>query len=184
MDSQIYDKLYEFAYKMAFRDATMRNAFRRLDDEEESHFKAIKEEMRNNYVDYVKEYIEAIFREQYPQPLEYIEKISNPGLVNHNERFTFGNAQKLINMTAKYMFLSCYQDETKRELFRNCDCPMDSFMIKKVECNHDKGFNHDLAWSRITFSNHDAYDYFQEQIRKQCGRRLLPIEYDYLHWDE
>lgn len=43
----------------------------------------------------------------------------------------FGNAQKLINMTAKYIALGIYMDDC-REDFQYCHCPMDGIMVDKV----------------------------------------------------
>ena len=52
--------------------------------------------------------------------------------------FTFGNAQKLVNMTAKYMFLRAYGDNGERSKFEGCDCPMDGVMCRFIE----KGYEH------------------------------------------
>lgn len=43
----------------------------------------------------------------------------------------FGNAQKLINMTAKYIALGIYMDDC-REDFQYCHYPMDGIMVDKV----------------------------------------------------
>lgn len=43
----------------------------------------------------------------------------------------FGNAQKLINMTAKYIALGIYMDDC-REDFQYCHCPMEGIMVDKV----------------------------------------------------
>ncbi len=179
IDSSIFD----FAFKMAFRDATMRNAFKR--DGAAENLTETKTYLSDNLKPIVREYIDSIFEGNHPQPIDYILRISNADNceLNLNGRFTFGNAQKLVNMTAKYMFLSSYHDENMRNLFDNCDCPMDSFMIQKVDCNPDRKFTHSLSWSNILASDYDSYEYFQEQIKEKC-KDEFPIEYDFLHWDE
>ena len=48
-------------------------------------------------------------------------------------QFTFGNIQKLINMTLKYMFTICYTNDSMRKRFMYCHCPMDSIMMRKVD---------------------------------------------------
>ena len=51
--------------------------------------------------------------------------------------FSFGNAQKLINMTIKHIYLHTYTIDSLgfpsiRERFRYCHCPMDSIMLQDV----------------------------------------------------
>ncbi len=175
--------IFDFAYDMAFRDATMRNAFRK--DGTEENLADIKERLSTNFKPIVREYIDLIFADQHPLPIEYIRRISSDNAceLNMNGRFTFGNAQKLVNMTAKYMFLSCYNNEEMRKLFDKCDCPMDGYMIKMIDKNTDYDFDCNNAWSGITCSNHGPYDYFQDQIRAKCIEGIIPLEYDFLNWN-
>lgn len=171
--------IFIFAYKMAFRDAMMRKAFPKNEGEGETNFKAVKKKIYDVCRPVVEKYINDIFREEYPEPKDVILSICS---ICNEERFSFGNAQKLVNMTAKYMFLSSYHDDNKRKLFEKCHCPMDSFMIQKVPQNLEKKFIHSMAWSKIVVLDTQAYDYFQEEIRKQCND-CYPIEYDFLEWD-
>lgn len=53
------------------------------------------------------------------------------GYGDDDSSFGFGNAQKLINMTAKYIALGIYMDDC-REGFQYCHCPMDGIMVDKV----------------------------------------------------
>ena len=53
------------------------------------------------------------------------------GYGDDDSSFGFGNAQKLINMTAKYIALGIYMDDC-REDFQYCHCPMDGIMVDKV----------------------------------------------------
>ena len=74
---------------------------------------------------------------------KYAQKVllgKNPCFYDYETRFktelskeeisglTFGNIQKLINMTMKYLYIR-YYDEC-RENFRCCHAPMDNRMIK------------------------------------------------------
>ena len=36
----------------------------------------------------------------------------------NKDSYTFGNAQKVINMTAKYLYIICYADSAFRERFK------------------------------------------------------------------
>lgn len=71
--------------------------------------------------------------------------------------FTFGNAQKLVNMAAKYFHLACYNDKGLRKNFRYCHCPVDNQMIHVV---HDKWSKKDMLsikrymrWSKLGLDN-------------------------------
>lgn len=151
----------------------------------------------------VEGYIKGIFDEKYPDPLKamvaVLKAVSQYG-------FTFGNSQKLVNMTAKYMFLSTYEDEGKRKLFESCHCPMDGVMIdfvkrrfqdnpelksfdESVEHKAFKTLGWNGAWSRLKNENSDVdtYKRFQDCIKKICeirDKEIMPIEVDYLYWDE
>ena len=72
------------------------------------------------------EYIDKIFRDTKYDAYETARQIASKNGVS------FGIAQKIVNMTAKYMFISCYDNEQLRKKFTNCHCPMDKTMIKKV----------------------------------------------------
>lgn len=123
--------------------------------------------------------------------------------------FTFGNAQKLINMVVKHFYIICYYCSGIRDRFKYCHCPMDSRMLKKVYANRTmvptifgkyiknsniksskKGFVD--SWSKEDFdkSNNkrcipERYNDYQEYIRKVCeAAGAIPIEYDYYMWDE
>lgn len=123
------EKIFDFAYMMAFRDATMRNAFKRFSAEQndDGMYHERKQRVKAASRGIVKSYIDEILDADIdsPDPIATIigvcEKMERDG-------FTFGNAQKLVNMTAKYMFLSSYADKEKRKLFAKCHCPMDGEM--------------------------------------------------------
>ena len=98
-------------------------------------------------------------------------------------RFTFGNIQKLINMTIKYMFRVCYLDKEKRRYFVYCHCPMDRIMIEIVSQEYksavvkysleDEGNlliqspwrtktgPSKITWSKIGFPNQESNEDFQ-----------------------
>ena len=89
------------------------------------HVGKIEKEKRNEVEQRVFGYIEEIYGGYY-DTYETIKQISLKSMVN------FGVVQKIVNMTAKYMFISCYDNEQLRKKFTNCHCPMDKTMIKKV----------------------------------------------------
>lgn len=178
------DNIFEFVFELAFRDATMRKAFPKQAGDTPDYFQYRKSESRRNAKDTVKEFINNLLDGGQPVcPEEYIFKICR----NTCEYgFTFGNAQKLINMVAKYMFIICYDDITKRYKFQNCHCPMDGIMIQMVK---NKGMcidiPSDFPWSKMVSDGKSIpkeYQMFQETIRSLCKEDELPIEYDFEQW--
>lgn len=196
--TEIDNKIFEFAYYEALDDATKQNAYLGKKEEIASNESAKK---------IVKKYIDEIFAGKHPRMIDAAKKVNE---AISNKEFTFGNIQKLINMTAKYFFLSCYADEKLRENFSSCHCPMDGTMMKKVKQEYrdlisprtrddllliplgDGKTSIDLsktAWSKLQFDNYDGpysfsvYEHFQKMVEilaKEKG--IMPIEYDFLKW--
>lgn len=123
--------------------------------------------------------------------------------------FSFGNAQKLINMTVKHVYAHTYSIHTVghssiRECFRYCHCPMDSIMLSTIWKEYREIF--DLSKRKILGSdfckawgneNFEAdtfgkailptrYVNFQKAILEiiaKDGGNIFPIEYDYIAWN-
>lgn len=212
MKEKLKDKIFAFAFDMAFRDATMRNAFKRRESEQHKQsdtkevkaekdelYRQRKEDVKVNARDRVKRYIDEIIDERYPDPIQAIEDVCNR---TDSFDFTFGNAQKLVNMTAKYMFMATYGKPEMRVLFKGCHCPMDGVMIEFVARGFkDKkelvGFESTeeykafialkwkRAWSQLDGDLPKEYERFTDCIEKIADMvGMLPIEVDYLYWDE
>jgi len=195
----VKDKIFAFAYDMAMRDATLQGAFTGKKAELSKNKDARKA---------VKHYIDQVFDGKFKSEDDqddhnncfYItadtvcEKIGSG--------FMFGNAQKLINMTVKYMYIACYKNTDLREKFRFCHCPVDSYMLAYVwdelKRNKDdflkqKGYTKTgrnaftASWSREEKSKGidepARYSDFQQAVRR-LAKDKFPIEYDYMHWTE
>lgn len=179
------EKIFKFIYQMAFRDATMRKAFPHDEDETDDAYWKRKNDAYNVAMPIAKKYVDdlldgkdAIKLESYM--IDICEKTKEYG-------FTFGNAQKLINMLAKYMYLICYQDEEKRQLFKNCDCPMDGGMIEVVRKeNKNCSIPRDFPWSTMDYEGEIPKEYtaFQEAIKNMCKDDIYAIEYDFEKWQQ
>ena len=181
------EKLLKFAYDMAFRDATLRKAFSKRKDEKDYEFQERKEAVYKGAFDYVKKYIDGIFLGGKSNPIEIIKELAN---VFNDKGFTFGNSQKLVNMTAKYMYLTTYGNDDNKGLFRECHCPMDRVMIDYI-CDNSEEFRKKykyITWSTLDLIDDvipEAYNAFQEEINKFCkDEDCIPLEFDYLHWDQ
>lgn len=139
MNVEIKNKIFEFAYSAALRDATLQKAYA-------VEKKEIPLEVKNivrRYIDDILEDKKVCF-ESVAKDIDNMidqtqgkseEELSGCDLT---KIFTFGNIQKLINMTAKYMFMACYADEKLAEKFKECHCPMDSIMIGIVKKKYDE----------------------------------------------
>lgn len=94
----------------------------------------------------------------------------------------FGLAQKLINMTFKYLYVFSdliFVDKAIPD-FSSCDCPLDSIIIKKA---HIK----DCVWSKLT---EQQYLECQAKITELLNVNSLDLElsklgnlaYDFINW--
>ena len=94
------EKIFEFVYLMAFRDATMRRAFPKKTEESEEEYNSFLKAKgpARKFIDKLLAGSDDIEPETYM--LEICRVVKTYG-------FTFGNAQKLINMLSKYMYIIC-----------------------------------------------------------------------------
>lgn len=112
--------------------------------------------------------------------------------------FSFGNAQKLINIAVKHTYTFCYHTPSLREGFRFCHCPVDAIMLGNVwrlcKGKFDVGKQQDFckSWgSEGAVGNEQPlltefparYALFQKSVRDliDCGD-MFPIEFDYVVW--
>lgn len=173
---------------MAMRDATMRSAF-------SGDRKSIRQNMqaKNAVQKYINDILTGKEYSFYKTEIVVENALSQYG-------FSFGNCQKLINMTAKYFYIATYGNEIIKNNFANCHCPMDSIMIKnaissysqkneKEFCIKDiKKALANVSWSRLTRDGRgnvpQQYELFQQIISilaKEEG--MTPLEYDYFRWN-
>lgn len=196
------DYIFDFIYRMALNDATMQKAY--MDS---------KEELLKNCVgmkECVKDYIRNVLDGNNPDFDKAIENVLCAAVAYRN--FTFGNAQKLINMTAKYFYISTYNDDRVRNYFRCCHCPMDRFMIDKIVSEYKEAIKKDLTqkslrieyylindkelcdWAKVSWSNlvneynskvtsRQIYDKYQMMVKYLAGKKgVMPLELDYLYF--
>lgn len=89
----------------------------------------------------------------------------------------FGLAQKFVNMTFKYLYI--YSEKINQTIdFSLCDCPLDSFIIKKL--NLDTSY----TWSKLTPQDYaDLKKIIDNNVKEKeeyiyLGRLL----YDFKYW--
>lgn len=200
------DKIFDFIYTIAMRDATLQKAYELkkdgLTDEKKKSNEYKKELLLKNEAakSIVRGYIDDIIAGNNPCFYAVEKKLerSFDEFVEEHElyltKFTFGNCQKLINMTVKYFYIVTYSDPTIRSHFNDCHCPMDNVMInmaikelnksgKTLTSFNTTSANLRKSWSRIVQGNKSQYDAFQEIVKYLAEQQgVSPIEYDYLMW--
>lgn len=91
----------------------------------------------------------------------------------------YGLAQKLVNMTYKYLFV--FNHYIYREIdFSKCDCPLDSAILKKLELEKK------YTWSKV---NKEEYSNCQKLIKEKLKNENIKelanignMAYDFLTW--
>ena len=195
------EKIFNFAYEFALRDATLQNAYTGSLDVLRKNAEAKK---------ILRSYIDTIFAGNandglFWETAQRVEASFAAFLDGRQPRFTFGNTQKLINMTTKYMFIACYQNVGLRRSFASCHCPMDRIMVDRVIKELERVFatsssieeRHQIKnlmrrgwktflrspWSKMESSNYDQYNLYQEIVRLLSEREgISPLEYDFFMW--
>lgn len=195
--------IFRFLYTAALRDATLRRAYdgpNRADLPGNTDAKKI-----------VRAYIDALLRGETPDFYATANELCQAFNQGEEGPFHFGNAQKLLNMTAKYVYIAAYQDSLRadlREKFRPCHCPMDTVMVEKVIeeviekikdrtgereirellKGHERNWRGFLrqSWSQMSVDADGAcaqYELFQKLVKHLCKTGdLIPMEYDYKNW--
>lgn len=213
MEYSLDNDIFNFAYEMALRDATLQKAYKGTD----------KIILRRNYKarEILKEYINSVFAGTSPCFYDVEERVEDSFREFIKEKkltindgktpveFTFGNTQKLINMTAKYMYISAYQDHNLHNNFQCCHCPMDSIIVEIVIKRIGEILSSDTesestinklaneynnsnltwrqflrqSWSKITITNHGQYKLFQRFVTLLAEREnLSSIDFDFKYW--
>lgn len=122
------------------------------------------------------------------------EKLCNLFLERTKElgkEYTYGNAQKLINMTFKY--LACFKDYSEfSELFEYCHTPIDSIILKNyfligvnnISARSKKYLfnNNEYCWTKL---NKDAYKSLVRDYRnriKEINQDCSALLFDFYNW--
>ena len=165
----INDWIFNFVYLEAMEDATKRTrvASKKVDYLKDKKAKKI-----------VKDYIQEVILGKNPQVIPTANKVVSAlnSEETNNKIFTFGNAQKLINIAAKHYYLLVCRDVELRNNFKCCDCPMDRTMIEKAISRYkvflsiNKINKKDDAYINITWPD------------KETGERKRTIDWSVVSW--
>lgn len=190
------DAVFKFVYGEAMRDATLMGAF-----------EGSKKELANKIEPkgIVKKYINDVLAGNSPCFYK-VEKDVEQAFINAGVNgFSFGNVQKLLNMTVKYFFIICYNNPEMINKFSECHCPMDRKMvaivrrnykmmnniawnqrIPDIDCDDTKDWSN-VSWSKIQREGSlsiNYYNKFQKMVNELAQKEgISPIEYDYRYWE-
>lgn len=204
------EAIFEFAYRMALDDATGQQAYKGRGEGSKTKLRECDKAKQA-----VREYIAAVFdsnsRPDFEKSTAEVEKAFKAHLTDEDDgEFTFGNAQKLVNMTSKYMFMATYERPDLRTQFKSCHCPMDNVILSVVAAEAGKAVDSgnasdvlrefaekcakkrprkldwvvadDLKWSRLKRGD-ERYQFFQDVVRELASQNgVSPIEFDYVNW--
>ena len=143
-----FDTLLKSAIKVAYNDATMQGAYNALEKENVESIKynnvahklesAIKDDLLKDNSKGYEQWHKDICKEL----VECYEKVTSN---NKNPAFSYGNAQKWVNMTMKYLYIlsEIFHDFNKnhnfenyydiiQKLYKELQVPVDSFIIESV----------------------------------------------------
>jgi len=198
---EMNEKVFDFIYGSAMRDAIQQKAF-------------IGEKRWVGKIENPKiilsGYIGKVLKNEFTSRREHDEfflKTANSICEEINSQkpqgietdiFSFGNAQKLINITVKHTYALCCQTYSLREGFRFCHCPVDVKMLNvvwdKCKGKFDLGKQQDFCkpWGSEGITGNSQpeldelparYALFQKSVRDIIGHGdIFPIEFDYIEW--
>ena len=206
----VAEKVFDFVYDSALRDAVLQQAFKG-----EKHWISEVNEAK----ELVRAYVDRLLnggcdgeREHDAFFLKTANKIciavNGRKPENVKDSFSFGNAQKLLNMSVKYLYILCYDKPEQRSCFAYCHCPLDSIMVNIVwkryleQKDKDKearkkdlkpdfcspwgceGLNDEGKQPELT-AFPARYAAFQKAVKTLIGEGdVYPIEFDYLVWKQ
>lgn len=183
--------IFDFIYGEAMNDATRRTNAASIKNTDLD---------RTALKGRVKKYVESLINGENPNFCDWVEGTENILKKAGINEFTFGNIQKLVNMTIKYLYVRYYDNEEIKSRLKLCDAPMDRIMVcfvyesyyvvqgttSKEKRNIEKpGFEIDCAWSNLT--NNCEYNAFQKAIDIIIEKKKLDIsriEFDYMYWEK
>ena len=201
-----WKKCVEAAIMKAYNDATMQGAYNALiskdDDKLHEASKKAKNEAARHLYDKINELFNTENKDFDDWHSTLCGEIKNKysDLNSENTLFTYGNAQKWVNMTIKYICIldllnkkHGYQDKIKNYM-DDFHVPVDSYIIDAVKAEprdykrygeYVLGLTSNVtSWSK--WDKPDEYKSYQKNIRKEVQQKFnkSPIEWESKAWIE
>lgn len=196
------DYIFRFIYIEAMRDAVIQLAY----NGEKKWL--MESDVINSLKNGIEVLIEKVINNEYLSQEEYDKDFLNVTInicefINNkakNREFTFGNAQKLINIMLKYFYITSYKNDELKVNFKFCHCPMDRELLRTIwdKCAGPDRFKklgkytYFLKnWGNEDFEKDEngtdiypkRYLLFQETVRYFAKEKdINPLEFDYYVW--
>jgi hypothetical protein len=198
------DKIFEFVYVSAMRDATLQQSFsgKKAWMTDCNQFIASTKALKALVSDVIKGDIANCdsYNERFLGiSIKVCDDINLCPQKDGDGFFTFGNAQKLINIVMKYFYLHSFGNEEEKANFRFCHCPMDQQLLEEVwsrrtELCEDtrkalgKRVDFLKSWGNEDFSCNNGIKVFPERYKvfqkavTELSKDKSPLEFDYFVW--
>ncbi len=208
---ELRDDIFRFIYISAMRDATLQGAYnvqkawlaKETGAAEAFIRKHVESVMTGQYWDLDQEGHD---QERYDQDFLNLAK-DVTGAVNCAEKkngvptlFAFGNAQKLINISLKYVYIVELSNPEYQKFFSCCHCPMDQVLLEHVWTNRkilnawkqasDNDRKRDgflKSWGNENFEDGNLpsrYRLFQDCVKELAGEDMSRLDYDFSIWNK
>ena len=163
-------KLFEKAVKKAYRDAQRRFVGIKNTRQERTAFNNLAESIRS-YFEFGTDDFDLAHSVWCHAFINDIKKY-NGGI-----QITYGKAQKVINMTFKYLYCCNGIDKHYIERFRPCHMPLDGFTVAWLFIESNMMF-----YNKWSYYNKETYDCIQTRIRSLLNEDILKKEF--VIWNE
>ncbi|WP_294953418.1 hypothetical protein [uncultured Eubacterium sp.] len=209
-----FDTILKSAIKVAYNDATMQGAYNALEKEnaEEIDYDKVAQELENTIKELLKENSNGYEKWHKATCKELVKHYEKVSLKDKSPAFSYGNAQKWVNMTMKYLYIlseifleykndcvDCKKYKKIQGLYKYFQVPVDSFIIESVWNNENvtlplvkenllkNGTRGVYSSEKVTpWSKWDDTEYkeFQEHLPKIFKDHQTPLDWEHKAWIE
>ena len=109
-----------------------------------------------------------------------------------HKRIKAGKAQKIVNMTFKYLY--CCNNASDNRVFRFCHMPLDTYTLEwfcrdivKNQSSIRVSEIKKISWSNLEYGSLDevyTYMWIQNEIRKYLNGKRTPLKEEFFVWPE
>lgn len=177
-DINVCEKMYDLAVRFAYNDA--KRALKGITKTSK------RQEEKDNALMALKNKIKGYFESQ---EASFNHKDYCLAFINefHDYKMTFGAAQKIVNLTFKYLYCFTQFKNQYYDKFSPCQMVLDSFILSWFKRNVDKkkivGIKHDETWSGL--NDYSRYSNIQLLIERYVHGKdlgLSVLEYEFILW--
>ena len=179
------DDIYDASVKMAYRDT--QRILHRIGSEENKKNEALKEvtERLRSYVG----------GEELKETEESFDELHKELCRKWTGKFdgdlgTYGIAQKIVNMSFKYLYTYFYYNDEREKLikFDHCHFTIDSYTLRWLMCcgvpEKPKFLKSDLSWSKLSFDDYESICKYARKCVETIFQKSTPLQAEYVVWEQ